>query len=213
MKNSCLSLVAAVFLISCNQQPKSATRLSTNYDSLRVVLERMRANDQEIRRILVDSIGFDSPHAGPFIKKMMDIDRENQKNIKLILETYGWIPRSKIGKEAADAFFFTVQHTDLELMEIWFPEFKKLAAAGEANPQHAAMMEDRLLMWQGKKQMYGTQAADFRPDKKMAIWPIENPKEVNARRKQVGFTTTIEEYAASMDAIYNENEQLPDNKR
>ena len=65
-------------------------------------------------------------------------------------------------------------------------------------------------MWKGKKQIYGTQASnDTRPGKKMVIWPIENPSQVNELRKKIGFTTTVEENAKQLNAEYDPNERLP----
>ncbi len=202
------ALILTTSLCSCgqtNQQP--ATKI--NYDSLRIVLEKMVDLDQDIRRVLVDSVGIDSPNAQPFIRKMMDIDADNQKNIRLILNRYGWIGQSKIGTKAAEAFFYSIQHSDTTLMIKWFPEFKKLADIGEADKVECAMMEDRLLMRKGKKQIYGTQATVFRDDKKVAIRPIEDAKNVNERRRKIGFALTVEGNADRLKAIYNENEQLP----
>lgn len=133
----------------------------------------------------------------------MDIDKNNQKNKKVILDKYGWIEQSKIGTKAADAFFYIIQHSEMELMDKWYPDFKRLADNGEANARQCAMMEDRLLMRKGKRQIYGTQASDFRTYKKMAIWPIENPENVNERRRKIGFKTTVEEYAKEIDAIFD----------
>lgn len=212
MRNTFWTVWAMSLLTACNQPKEKVTAIPINYDSIRIVLENMRDEDQEIRRILVDSIGYDSPNSGPFIRKMMDIDAENQTKIKLILDNYGWVEQSKIGIKASEAFFYTIQHSDIELMEKWFPEFKRLADSNEANRKHCAMMEDRILMWKGKKQIYGTQASDFRPDKKMAIWPIENPESVNERRKKIGFASTVEEYAKNMDAIFDINDILPEDK-
>lgn len=180
-----------------------------NYDSLRIVLEEMVYKDQNIRRILIDSVGLNSPHAGTYIKQMQNVDADNQVKLNVILDQYGWIEQSKIGKKAAEAFFYIVQHSDKALMEKWFPEFKRLASIGEADKTACAMMEDRLLMWKGKKQIYGSQAATFREDKKLAVWPIEDPKNVNKRRKEMGFELTVEDNAKRLDAIYNENEALP----
>jgi hypothetical protein len=198
-------------LFSFGQPNRQATHIP-NYDSLRIVLEKMVDKDQGIRRILIDSIGLNSPHAGIYIKQMMDIDADNQKKIKVILDKYGWIEQSKIGKKAAEAFFYTIQHADMALMLKWFPEFKRLADIGEADRVQCAMMEDRLLMRKGEKQIYGTQAAVFREDKKLAIWPIEDPKNVNERRKKTGFELTVEQNADRLKAIYNEDEQLPAKK-
>lgn len=208
MRNVFLAILLIILTGSCTN-PKDSSGLTINYDSLRIVLEEMRNEDQEIRRILVDSIGLNSPNSGPYISKMINIDKANQEKIKLILDKYGWLEKSKIGTIASEAYFYTIQHADIELMDKWYPEFKRLADKGEANQRHCAMMEDRLLMWKGKKQIYGTQISDFRPDKKMSIWPIEHPDSVNQRRKRVGFTSTVEEYAKSMDAIFEANAELP----
>jgi len=212
MKTIFSALILTTSLFSCGQTNQQ-TAITTNYDSLRTVLEKMVDQDQNIRRILVDSVGIDSPNAGPFLKRMMNIDADNQKNIRLILDRYGWIAESKIGTKAAEAFFYTIQHSDMTLMIKWFPEFKRLADIGEADKIECAMMEDRLLMWKGKKQIYGTQATVFRDDKKVAIWPIEDSKNVNERRKKIGFALTVEENSARLNAIYNENEQLPINSK
>jgi len=198
-----------VVISSCKQRNENVSYGPPDYDSLGLVLEKMLDEEQEIRRILADSIGFDSPAAGPFIKKMQKIDEYNRENIEIILGRYGWIPKSKIGEKASDAIFYIVQHSNEELLEKYFSQFKALADSGEANPRLCAMMEDRLLMWQGKKQIFGTQAADFRPDKKMAIWPIEDPGNVDARRKKIGFNQTVEEYAKSMDVMFDPDEELP----
>jgi hypothetical protein len=191
---------------SCGQANRQAT---INYDSLRLILENIVDKDQQIRRILVDSIGIESPDAGPYIKQLIDSDAGNQKKIREILDKYGWIEQSKIGEKAADAFFYAIQHSDTILMIKWLPEFKRLADLGEADRAECAMMEDRLLMRRGKKQIYGSQAAVFRDDKKVAIWPIEDSRNVNERRKKMGFTLTVEENANRLNAIYNEDEQLP----
>jgi hypothetical protein len=217
MKNH-ISLAFLLLLLSCSPNPGSRTALppaeeaTVDYSGLQAELEDMRFKDQEIRRILVDSIGLRSPQAGPYFAKMQQIDSVNQVRIKEILQEHGWIPQSKIGKTASDAIFYVVQHSNVELMEQYYPQLHALALQGEASRKHAAMMEDRLLMWQGKKQKWGTQASgNLREDNRMAIWPIETPDSVNIRRKQIGFELTVEEYAASFGAEYDKDEALPQN--
>jgi hypothetical protein len=181
-----------------------------NYDSLRMELEAMYDADQDIRRILVDSIGFNSPETPKYMNKIAEIDAENQAKLQVILEKYGWIGQSKIGEKAAEGIFYIVQHAPLEMKEKYFPQFKKLAIQGEAKRTQCAMMEDRILMMNGKKQIYGTQANNnIRPDKKFVIWPIENPAAVNELRKKAGFDTTVEENARRLNAEYNPDEKLP----
>ena len=217
MRNA-IVLAAIVKLFSiearCLIHAGPPTQQHVNYDSIRIVLERMLAEDQNIRRILIDSVGLDSPEAPRYLHKMAEIDFRNKREVEVILQKYGWLEKSKIGEKAAEGIFYVVQHTDLETMKKYFPEFKKLSEAGEASTKLCAMMEDRMLMWEGRKQIYGTQASDaLRADKSYAIWPIEDPSDVNSRRKKAGFTNTVEESAASLKASYDPNEKLPRKKQ
>ena len=140
--------------------------------------------------MLQDSIGHNSN--GFLISRMITIDSENQNIVIPLLDKYGLRPKSKIGNKANDAVFFVIQHSNLELMEKYFPIFDSLARKGETNRIHVAMMEDRLLMWKGLKQKYGTQANSFKKTgDKMMIWPIEQPDKVDSLRKAVGFNNTI----------------------
>lgn len=52
-------------------------------------------------------------------------------------------------------------------------------------------------------------SSGFRADRKMAIWPIEDPENVNERRAKIGFTTTVEEYAADLGAVFDINDKPP----
>lgn len=204
-------LLTTISLYACNSKPeKKAEENVIDYRALKFELDNMYDRDQEIRRILVDSIGFDSPEAGQYIAKMMEIDSLNQIRVREILENYNWLPLSKIGEKASSALFAVVQHSNLEMMEKYYPQLRALAVEGEASLIAAAMMEDRILMYKGKKQIYGTQAtSELREDGSTAIWPIENPEEVNSLRASVGFEQTVEENAKRLEAEYNPDEQLP----
>jgi hypothetical protein len=182
------------------------------YDSLRQVLESIYDTDQGIREKLSSSQG---DELGKLIFQMQKIDSANQVQVKSILNTYGWLPQSKVGEKAADAIFYVVQHADRELIRQYLPTLKKLAGQKEAKSTNAAMMEDRLLMYDGKKQIYGTQATSrLRTDGKGAIWPIQNPSKVNQLRKKAGFELTVEENAKRLNAFYDPNEKLPqENKK
>lgn len=197
---------------SCHQSnhtSKASTPLqdSVPYDSLKTVLENIYDTDQGIREKLMVSKG---EELGKMMYQMMHIDSVNQARIKPILHRYGWLPKNKVGEKASDAIFFAIQHSGFELMRQYFPSLKDLASRGEANPTHAAMMEDRLLVNEGKKQIYGTQAtSDSSTNGKTYIWPIENPDMVNQLRKETGFDLTVEENAKRLDAIYDPKRELP----
>jgi hypothetical protein len=181
-----------------------------DYTLLRAELEKIYDLDQGIRSIDWDTIS--SPEASiAFSMKVMAIDSVNQTRVIPILEQHGWLPKSKIGEKAASAIFYVVQHSNTATIEKYLPQMEALAKQGEASATDAAKMRDRLLMFQGKKQIYGTQAASWvRPEGGHVIWPIEDADNVNKRRREVGFTTTVEENAKQLGAAYDPKEELPE---
>ena len=153
--------------------------------------------------------GFDAE----LVNNMNLADSINQIRVTEILDTHGWIPKSELGEKAFDATFLVIQHAPLEIMERYLSSFKKMASEDPSIETSAALMEDRVLMYQSKHQIYGSQSS-FRQlengTSEYFIWPIENSGEVNKRREAAGFDTTIEQYAAGMNAVYNPDEPLVD---
>jgi len=196
-----------------NNSVSAITEELPDYTLLQQELEAIYELDQGIREVNWDSINADPVIQRDFISKMWQVDSTNQAKVLPILEKHGWLPKSKVGEKAADAIFYVVQHSNTKTIEKYLPQMEELAKQGEASATNAAKMRDRLLMWKGEKQLYGTQAVDFiRDDRKVAIWPIEDVENVNKRRQAAGFTTSIEEYANEMDAIFDPKEELPEQK-
>lgn len=71
-------------------------------------------------------------------------------------------------------------------------------------------MLDRQLMYEGKKQLYGTQGRSYGVlDPKTGqletvsfIWPIKDARGVNERRKKAGFDSTVEANARRLNIEY-----------
>lgn len=211
------SLIILFLLVGCQPSIVSTSHTAiqeeqADYAVLAKELEEIYDIDQSIRSIDWDTIS--SPEASvAFSMKVMALDSVNQTKVIPILEQHGWLPRSKVGDKAAKAIFYVVQHSNLATIEKYLPQMEQLAKHGEASATDAAKMRDRLLMFQGKKQIYGTQTAGWvRAEGGQVIWPIEDVKNVNKRRKEVGFTTTVEEDAKRLGAQFDPNEELPKKK-
>ena len=222
LKNVSLFSLSLLSILSCNTSenklPKNLDSTAEVYigkytpvDSLKKVLEELNEKDQGIRKKLSEAINNqNSDDINKIIEEMNSTDSLNQVQVSAILEEYGWLEESKIGKKASGALFYVVQHAELPLMKKYFPQLKALAEKGEARKQHVAMMQDRIFMYENKKQLFGTQASNLvRKEQVSVIWPIENSQEVNKRRKEMGFQTTIEDYAESLGATYDPQEELP----
>jgi len=119
-------------------------------------------------------------------EKQEKVDRRNIKRLVQIINKYGWPGRSMVGKEGSLTAFLVIQHADLEYQKKYFPLLKEAVKRGEADPQDAALLEDRILMREGKKQIYGSQLHYNEVTKELELWPIEDEDEVDARRARVG---------------------------
>ncbi|MDR1792331.1 MAG: hypothetical protein LBR36_02660 [Bacteroidales bacterium] len=130
---------------------------------------------------------------------------------KKIFPTY-----SMVGKEASDAVALIANHSSnkkltnkaLSLMEI-------ATKHNEADVSLYATLKDNSLLYQRKKQIYGTQLIRrFKPQANgksvpcsdYFFAPIEDEKNVNIRRKELGMST-IEEYAQQFGVTYTYNSQ------
>lgn len=120
------------------------------------------------------------------------IDSCNQVQVKALIAKYGWLGKSVIGNYN-QVLFLVIQHADLETQEKYFPMLQESVDKGESSKTDAAMLQDRILMRQGKKQIYGSQVV-FNKTGEQEFYPIEDEKNVNLRRAKVGLQP-IEEYA------------------
>lgn len=188
-------LLGLVLLLSLAAIPSFA---QTN-NALQSELLKMGEEDQRVRASLLhkvklppeltmgDQNGGASSHEAKLPPElvnnpweMQEIDHRNMKRLEEIIQEHGWPGKSLVGEKAAVAAFLILQHAEPEMREKYFPLLKEAAAKGEARPQDAAMMEDRILLHQGKKQIYGTQISNKEP------YPIEDEENVDARRASVG---------------------------
>lgn len=114
------------------------------------------------------------------------------KSIEL-LETKGWIPKSKVGN-ANQALFFVIQHASPEIIAKYIGLFETAARDNEIPRELFAKMYDRQQMYEGKPQRYGTQRVrKDQSTKEMVLWKIEDPGRVNALRKEMNLPP-LEDY-------------------
>lgn len=209
--NQAFSFVSNVTFNSSVQNISVTPSDSIPYDSLRIILEVAHDTDQTIREKLSTAEGNDSLFMS-YLGEMSVVDRKNRKKVLPILEKYGWLQISKVGEKASDGLFYVLQHTvDLDLFRKYLPVIKKLSVKNEAKLWHAALIEDRLLMYENKKQIYGSQSVT-RKNKyngEYFIWPIRDPDKVNSLREKAGLPLTVEENAERLNAIYDPNEEIP----
>ncbi len=146
---------------------------------------------EEINRIEQEH-GYDSFEWKAAWERQRIIDAEHMTNLELIIEEHGWPMISMVGDEAARAAFFIVQHSDLGHQKKYLPLIRDAALTGEAAGESYAMLQDRVLMSEGKRQLYGSQTGRNDATGRWYVWPIEDEEAVDERRAALGMSTLAE---------------------
>jgi len=177
---------------------------------LRSELEKMMDEDQKLRNRMDEvekKYGPNSKELADMWKEQTEIDNRLLKRLEEIIARYGWPGRSLVGKEASLAAFLIIQHADYEYQKRYFPLIKEAMKKGEIRPQEVALLEDRILMHEGKKQLYGSQLRRNNMTGKYELWPVEDEENLDKRRASVGLEP-IAEYLGHFGLTY-----IPPKKR
>jgi hypothetical protein len=73
---------------------------------------------------------------------------------------------------------------------------------GNANSSSLALLEDRVAIREGRKQIYGSQIGTNPTTKEQYVLPLEDPDNVDKRRSEVGLGA-IAEYVAYWNITWN----------
>jgi hypothetical protein len=169
--------------------------------ALREELLKREEEDQAIRNELI-SKGVEQPDKS-ILARMTEIDAANTERMKAIVQQHGWPSRKLVGSDGAHAAFLLVQHADPAFQKEMLPLVEKAYKSGSLSGQSYALLLDRVLVREGKPQMYGTQAKPFEEwkDGQVAAMPIEDEANVDKRRAEVGLPP-LSEYLKMMKQVY-----------
>ena len=150
-------------------------------------LLKMKEEDLNTRTMLVEK-GELFNSKNDYHPTMKAVHEKNNKRIKEIIREYGWPGYSLVGKDACHAAWLIVQHAVLDsgMQKNALKLLKQAASTNEADMKMVAFLEDRLLMMDGKSQIYGTQHIIDKSTDKLVPYTITDAKNVDVRRAQIG---------------------------
>jgi hypothetical protein len=174
--------------------------VATNPSLRKELLDRVE-KDQAVRTELIKA-GVSTPDKA-LLERMKAIDEQNTKRIKEIVIQIGWPSTKLVGVDGANAAFLLVQHSDLKTQKEMLPLLKKAFQDGDVSGQNYALLLDRVLVGEGKPQLYGTQALPFEQwtEQEPKLAPIEDEKNVDERRQKVGLPS-LDEYRKLLKQVY-----------
>ena len=114
------------------------------------------------------------------------INKDNFDAIEGIIAEHGWPGYSEVGELAADAPLLVINHhEDDEVRKKYLPQIKSACENGEGSCMEYAKIHDRILVNEGKEQLYGMQFR-YNAENKLEPFPIQSPEGVDKRRKAIG---------------------------
>ncbi|MDB4883348.1 MAG: hypothetical protein JWL95_2114 [Gemmatimonadetes bacterium] len=152
----------------------------------------LAAEDQRVRsELLAEGTLFGGYHA-----RMEAVHRRNASRLAEILAAVGWPGESLVGVEGATAAGMIAQHAigEPDFQRACLVALERAAARGEVPAWQPAMLEDRIRVFEGRLQRYGTQL-DIDDDGRVHPHPIEDPDGVEERRRAVGLDSLAERLA------------------
>ncbi len=127
-----------------------------------------------------------------------EIRKHNTGRLKEIIEEHGWPDKSLVGsgflrEGGTRCAWYIAQHSDhdLDFQEFALDLMREALQDGEVEPADVAFLTDRVLVSQGKPQLYGSQFFKDE-DGQMKPRPIEDPDNLEERRRRVHLEPFVE---------------------
>ena len=117
---------------------------------------------------------------------------KNQRRLVDILEKTGWPKLSEVGQVASNSAYQILLHSELDVQKKYLALFKNAVDNKEAKPVNYAAISDKIAIAENRKQSFGTQIRVNDKTKKNEVCPIEDEKNVDKRRKELGLEPLVD---------------------
>ncbi|MGE5437951.1 MAG: DUF6624 domain-containing protein [Syntrophothermus sp.] len=184
-------------------------KAEAKYDKkLKAILDSVYSKDQKYRAHIHEIINTYGPNSNEVKVQnqvILKTDSANLIIVKEILDKRGWVGRDIVGRNGSNALFLVMQHSDLKTQERYLPMMQEAVKKGNLDRTNLALLEDRILIGQGKKQIYGSQIGINQETKKYYILPLEDPDNVDKRREEIGLGK-LQNYVSQWGIIWDVEE-------
>ncbi|MCH7905058.1 MAG: hypothetical protein IH944_10905 [Armatimonadetes bacterium] len=156
---------------------------------LETELISMSVSDQAVRNRMTKFFQSGEEIPPELAKEVAQVDKANRERLKEIVAEHGWPTYALVGATAAHAAWLLVQHSDrdIEFQKKCLALMEPLVEKNQVGKSDFAYLWDRVAVNGGKKQRYGTQIES--KDGKWQPKPVEDPKNLDKRRAEVGLST------------------------
>jgi len=157
------------------------------HDSLRRELLSLCDEDLTLREELLAA----GELSGTYHPRMAAIHAKNAARLREIIAQHGWPNEDLAGPDGAEAAWLIAQHSigEPEFMRAALDLIQACVDERKVPAWHAAYLDDRIALYEGRPQRFGTQTLDDPRDGLSRPWTIADPDHVNELRASVGLTT------------------------
>jgi hypothetical protein len=185
---TCFVLLTFSSLVSSSQVTSFSIDDTKLNKSISDSLGAIYKSDQSTRLAYIQAKQQNKPTAfvDSLMKIMKETDDKNLKKVNAIVREYGWLGPQNVGIDGAQGLFLVIQHADLKTQEYYLPIIRQAEKEGKILSSNLAILEDRICMRNGRKQIYGSQGFTDQETGKKYIYPIGNIDGLEDRRKAMG---------------------------
>jgi len=153
-------------------------------DDLHSELLAMREEDLRVRQELLDA----GELGGAYVPRMEAVHVKNVARLRELIAQHGWPAEDIAGKDGAEAAWLIAQHAvgEPEFQHQALDLLRTCAAEGRTPAWHAAYLEDRIALYEGRPQRFGSQWIDDPRDGRARPWTLADPEHVNELRASIG---------------------------
>jgi hypothetical protein len=169
------------------------------------VLDTIHKEDQKYReeeQLLEKKYGIESKEVQDIWKIINVQDSIDLIQVEKILNEYGWLGADIVGDMGNKTLFLVIQHANTPTQEKYLPMLREAVINGKAKANYLALMEDRVLLAQGEKQIYGSQLTMNSITNTWELEPMIDPDNADKRRSEVGLEP-LAEYLKNWDIIWD----------
>lgn len=177
-----------------------------DFKSIAELIIELKNADLALREKLVQS----SQLNNGYNKEMRELHNSNTKILSDIIDKIGYPSIDKVGKEANEATWLIIQHAieQPEFMRKCAKLLEKEVSQNKADPKSLEYLTDRIAVFEGKEQLYGTQF-DWDEHGNLSPNPFDDINKVNKRRQSIGLNTLEEQTELIRRQAKNEKQSPP----
>lgn len=176
-----------------------------NAEHIAHIITDLKERDLRLRDVLIRK----GTLSDGYHPAMEELHNRNAKTLNDLIDRIGYPTEDKVGKEASEAAWLVIQHAIgrpafmrkcRELLQMAVDENK-------ADPINLAYLTDRIAVFEGHPQLYGTQF-DWDENGGLTPNPFDDLTRVNQRRRIIGLNT-LEDQIATIRRRTKEENQIP----